>query len=102
MAVIDAVKPNEINEDIKFGWLCEAEARVECEIHKRKADEVDITMSGDRELLVSAPYSKMYSMYLYAMIAFVKGEYDVYAKANAEYEQIFSEYGKYYLRTRAK
>jgi len=100
IAIVDSIKQNEISEDVKFAWLNEAEARELCEIRKEPALDMGAISCGESELSVPSPYSKMYSMYLVAMIAFVLGEYDTYAKANAEYEQVFYEYAKYCIRTR--
>ena len=100
IAIVDAVKPNDISEDIKLGWLGDAEGRVLCEIKKESVKDVTLIACGDDELSVPSPYSKMYSMYLVAMICFVKGEYEAYVKANQQYERAFSDYAKYCIRTR--
>jgi len=100
IGIVDSIKKNEIGEDVKFGWLGDAEGRVLCEIKKMQAVDVSPITSGECELSVPSPYSKMYSIYLVAMICFFTGDYDGYVKANTEYEQTFSEYAKYCIRTR--
>ena len=97
---VDSMKPNEIGEDVKFGWLGEADARVRCEIAGELPENISPIMGGDDELYVKSPYSRMYSEYLLAMIFFVGGEYDAYLKAYSAYEKTFVEYAKYCIRSR--
>ncbi len=102
IGIIDSIKPNTIGEDMKFRWLCDAESRVLCEILKKDAHSVPDRVTGDQHLSVPAPYSRMYTMYLIAMMSFFAGDYDTYVKANYEYEQVFAEYARYHIRTRGK
>ena len=100
MSIIDSIKANEIGEDSKFCWLDEVNSRVLCEIIKKPIEDIPKISCGEDELCVPSPYSKMYSEYLFAMIAFVGGEYDAYVKMYAEFEKTYHEYAKYCIRNR--
>ncbi len=100
IAIVDSIKENKISDDAKFSWLCDAEARVMCEIHKMDPKSIDAFVNGDTELSVPAPYSSMYSMYVLSMICFVMGEYAAYTNANAQYEKAFLDYAKFCIRNR--
>lgn len=102
IAVVDAIKENDVSDEIKLGWIGEAEARVKCEICGVDARELDEKLSGDHALSVPMPYARLYTMYLLSMLCFLGGEYEAYNKALGEYEQAHREYGKYYIRNRRK
>ena len=97
---VDEMKENGISEETKIVWLNEVESRVECEIRGKSPEDFVPINSGEELLSVPAPYSRIYLIYLCAMIAFVKGEFDFYNKGILEYEAAFCEYAKYYIRTR--
>ena len=98
--LVDGIKANAIDEGVKLAWINEAEGRVECEIHKKKSKNIVLLTSGNDDLSVSGPYARIYVLYLIAMIAFAKGEYELYERTFVEYENAFSEYAKYYIRNR--
>ena len=100
IAIVDNMKSNQIGEDVKFCWLDEVNARVLCEIVKTAPESIEKISCGEDELCVPSPYSRMYSEYLLAMLAFVGGEYDCYAKMYSAYEKTYLEYAKYCIRTR--
>lgn len=100
IATIDAIKENQINEDTKLVWLNEVEGRVACEIHKKTTSELRELVSVTDELSVPEPYSRIYTLYLIAMIAFTQGDYDLYSRTVIEYEAVFSEYARYVIRSR--
>ena len=100
IATLDAIKANDQNDDTKLVWLNEVEGRVACEIQKKKAGEFTPLVSGNDDLTVTEPYSRIYVLYLVAMIAFAEGNYDLYNKTMYEYESAFSEYARYVIRNR--
>lgn len=100
IATVDAIKENDVNDDTKLIWINEVEGRVACEIHKKNALEYRNIISINDELSIHEPYSRIYMLYLIAMIAFTKGEYDLYSRTTVEYEAAFSEYAKYVIRNR--
>lgn len=100
IATLDAIKENTVNDDTKLVWINEVEGRIACEIHKKTTAEIRSLVSGSDELSVPEPYSRIYILYLVAMIAFTQGEYDLYSRTVIEYETAFSEYAKYVIRSR--
>ncbi len=100
ISIVDELKENEINEEIKMFWINEVEWRISGEIFKRKIGEFKELVSFSDELSVPEPYSRLYVLYLDAMIAFSKGEYDTYFTVIAEFEKVFSEYARFVIRNR--
>ena len=100
IATLDAIKENKLTDETKLVWINEVEGRVECEIRKKKATEYRNIVGRNDELSVPEPYSRIYILYLAAMIAFTRGEYDLYGRTLIEYETAFSEYAKYVIRNR--
>ena len=97
---LDEMKENSVSEEVKIVWLNEVEGRVECEIRGKKPEEFVPLTSGEDTLSLPEPYSRAYLLYLCAMIAFAKGEYELYSKGIIDYETAFSEYARYYIRSR--
>ena len=100
ISIVDSIKANDVCEDAKFNWLDEANSRVLCEIAGIAPEDIEKITCGEDELYAPSPYSRMYSEYLLAMIAFVKGEYDSYVKMYAAYEKTYLDYAKYRIRSR--
>ncbi len=96
----DAVKANELQEQIKLRWINDIEGRVFCEIYKGSPDAFSPRVSDSETLFVPEPYSSVYLPYLIAMIAFAKGEFEAYHNAMIEYEASWLTYAKYYLRSK--
>ena len=101
ISIVDELKENDINEEIKLFWLNEVEGRIDSEIFKRSTSETKPLVSLGEELSAPAPYLRLYVLYLEAMIAFSKGDHDAYFKINGEFEKAFSEYSRYVIRNRA-
>ncbi len=100
IAIVDAMKANELSEEVKIAKLNDVEGRVFCEIGKGTPKDFCAVISSSDELSVPAPYSKMYVLYLLALIAFQGKEYEMYEKMLLEYEQSFLDYAKYCVRNR--
>lgn len=100
ISIVDALKSNEISEDVKVFWINEVEGRVHCEIKKRPIEEFESLSAMDDELTIPLPYTKIYLSYLLAMIAFASKEYDLYSDITLRYEQELSDYAKLCLRDR--
>lgn len=102
IALIDAIKPNAYPADLKVAWLNEVEGMVWTDImllspleFKAYAYNAD-TGEGDCELLVTLPHSKLYNVYLAAMIDFYNGEYDRYQNTITLFNAYFSEFSRWY------
>ena len=100
LSIADSLKSNQINEELKIHWLNDVEGRVQCEILKSYPKSFSGFTTMKQELSVPAPYTRMYISYLLAMIAFAEKEYDLYTDLMMRYENEFSEYAKFCLRTR--
>ena len=100
IAICDAIKTNEISEDLKLYWLNEVEGRVHCEINKSPIEGFSKLTTMAQELSIPMPYAKIYLSYMLAMIAFATKEYDLYADITNRYERELYEYAKYCLKAR--
>ena len=98
--IADSIRKNEISEELKICWINDVEGRVHCEI-LRFSPESYIKLSNSRqELSIPMPYARVYLSYMLAMMAFVMKDYELYTDVMMKYEQEFSEYAKYCLRSR--
>lgn len=102
IALIDTVKPNAYPADLKVAWLNEVEGMVWTDIMLLSPLEFKAysynanTGEGDIELLVAIPHSKLYNVYLAAMIDFYNGEYDRYHNSITLFNAYFSEFSRWY------
>ena len=96
--IIDATRPNEIDDALKVRWIKDVEGRVLCEILKRSPDEVREVLGEDDVLSVPAPYARVYLLFAVSMIEFSNRNYDGYAKLCTEFEKAFELYGRWYIR----
>ncbi len=100
LATVDAMKPNEICDDVKIRWIGDIEGRVLCEIYKQSPESVKLPESENDKLTVPDAYARVYVLYLAAMIEFTAGNYGEYTKLSAEAEAAFTLYAKHYIRNR--
>ena len=100
ISLVDELKENDINDEAKLFWLNEVEGRVNGEILKREPCQIQELVSLEDELSIPMPYSRMYVLYLHAMIAFWNGNYDTYFTIISEFEKVISEYSRYFIRNR--
>ena len=100
IAMVDELRENEVSDEMKLFWLNEVEGRVKSEIFKAKPEEIAPLVSFGDAVAVKEPYSRIYILYLDAMMLFCKGEYDSYFTVLSEYERAFSEYSKHQIRCR--
>ena len=100
ISLVDELKENDINDEAKLFWLNEVEGRVNTEIFKRNPGEIRELVSLDDELSIPMPYSRMYVLYLHAMIAFWEGNYDAYFTVISEFEKAVSDYSRYLINAR--
>ena len=99
---INEIKPNAFPNEVKISWLNEVEGMVWTDImllspleYKEYAYN-DKTGEGDCELLVIAPHSKLYNVYLCAMIDFYNSEYDKYQNSITLFNAYFGEFSRWY------
>lgn len=99
---VDGMKPNAFSNEVKTGWVNELENMVQTEIFLLAPEEmVEYTWeeNAESELLIRAPYSKLYWIYLSAMIDFTHGEYDKYSQTMQMFNAWLQEYQIWYART---
>ena len=98
---VDGMKPNAFSHEVKTGWVNELENMVQTEIFLLAPEEmVEYTWeaNAESELLIKAPYSKLYWIYLSAMIDFTHGEYDKYSQTMQMFNAWLQEYQIWYAR----
>ena len=100
ISIVDELKENNVSDEMKLFWLNEVEGLIGAEVYKKDPGDFNIVRSMSDELIAIDPYSRIYVLYLEAMIAFNKGEYDTYLKINAEFEKTVSAYSKFVIRNR--
>ena len=100
LAIVDAIRVNTETDNVKYAWINEVEGRVLCEIRKEDPSRLTPVISEDDELTVPIPYSKLYTLYILAMIALSGGDYNGYTRAISEFEEAFSEYARFCIRSR--
>ena len=100
ISLIDELKENSFHEETKINWINEVEGRVFCELLKKHPSDFLPHFSMEDEITVPEPYVRMFTCYILAMISFMLGEFDAYSRGMIEYENVFSEYAKFLMRSR--
>lgn len=100
ITMVNSIKSNSIPEDTKLRNINEVEARIFCDIYKKRPEEYCEKNSLSDELMLPSPFHKIYITYLLAMEELAAGEHEAYRTLMAEYEQAFSDYAKYCIRNR--
>lgn len=102
---IDSLKHNSYSQLDKILWLSELDWDVKLNIIDTHEGQ-NIAFSGyddqtdlQTELLIPAPYDKVYLLWLEAQIDYYNGEYDRYNNAMEMYGTAFDSYANYYNRT---
>lgn len=103
---IDELKPGMFTDEQKIAWLSEVDGFVWNDIiltHAGKEPTLtyhgyDQTTERDTQLLVPAPYDKVYEHYLAARMADKNREMGEYAKEEAAYNAAWQTYTDYYGR----
>ena len=95
----DDIKPNVFSDDVKTGWINEAEGLVQTEVMLIAVEDVIVYSweeDENTELLVRPPHDKLYWTYLTAMIDFANGEYNKYQNTMEMFNAYFSEYMRWF------
>lgn len=103
---LDTVKPNSYGQTEKIKWLSDIDGVIKAEIIDTHEGGEDISFSGydentdlNTELLVPAPYDKIYTSYLEMQIDYANNEYGKYNNSMVMYNTAYSAYQLYYNRT---
>ena len=96
------IPDHNVSAELMYIWLARLEGLVRTEIKKEIPVEEILFGEEDneRELSVPDPYSAVYPMYLQTMIYLYLGEYDRYNYLNSLFSTLWSDYAKYYVRTK--
>ena len=98
LALVAELKPHEHSEAVLLRWLEELEQKVACEIHGKTPDAIIPSGSMGDQLLVPAPYDRMYWTYLVAMLDFVSGNLELFDRSNALFKESYADYARHVQR----
>lgn len=112
MTIIDAItradisKPNGYSQVEKIAWLSELDGEIKAEIIDTHEGGDQIPFSGYNEgtamstnLLVPAPYDKLYVSYLEMQIDYANNEYGKYNNSKQMFDAAYAAFQAYYNRT---
>ena len=90
---VDSIEPNAYSDTQKTGWLNEVEGKVYTQLFLVQPYGFKQT---PQTLALPAPYDRMYSRYLQAMIHYANGEYDRYANSMAMFNEVWGEANRWF------
>ena len=90
---VDSIEPNAYTNAQKTGWLNEVEGKVYTQLFLVQPYEFKQT---PQTLALPAPYDRMYSRYLQAMIHYANGEYDRYQNSMALFNEVWAEANRWF------
>lgn len=102
IALTDALKPNDIEQQTKIKWLKQLDGTIKAEIidtHEGGGQTMDSEYTGTTVLLVPAPYDSVYDKWLSAQIDYTNAEYTKYNNSAAAFNAAYSNYAAHYHRT---
>ncbi len=101
---VNMMRSNGFSDYDKLVWINEIEGIVQTEI--MGIDPADIVQYSDANVicytLVPRPYSRLYALYVVAMIDLANGEYEKYNMSSAAFNEAMQSYAKWYIRNRKK
>lgn len=90
---VDGIEHNAYNNAQKAGWINECEGKVYTQLFLVQPYEYK---PANQALALPAPYDRMYSRYLQAMIHYANGEYDRYANSMAAFNEVWAEANRWF------
>lgn len=100
---LDTIMPNGYSNAEKIRWLSELDGQITKEIINSSKDGKDVVFTPYNEqtdentqLLVAAPYDKIYVTWLERKIAYANGEYNKYNNSTAEFNSAIMTYANMY------
>ena len=102
---IDSLKHNTYTQNDKVSWLSEVEFDVVNNvINTHEGEEITFTGYDDStdlqtELLIPAPYDKVYLLWMEAQIDYYNGEYEKYNNASDLFNTAYNDFKNHYNRT---
>ena len=99
----DELVPNDLSAEYKLELLFEFECDIMLRVFMLAQDEVDLLSapSEDTVLQVKMPHSKIYRLWLCAMLHKSNGDYDDAANVTADFDLAFREFVQWYGRNTA-
>lgn len=95
------MKPNDYSDDTIMVWVNEVEQLIQDKVYHISLDRLasySLPQNDNTELLVPAPYDKLYRLYLAAQIDLFHGEYTSYANTSKAANEAISDYHAWYMR----
>lgn len=104
---IDRIKPNNFDYGDMIRWINEVEGKIQTEIYLLDIHDIvqydwDDNWTGaeksamlSTELIVPAPYDKIYTTYLLAEVDNANGEYNRYGNTKLQFDKAFADYSRY-------
>lgn len=103
---IDMLKPNVYPQDEKIRWLSNLDGIIKTKLIDGHEGTENVQFEGyndstppDTRLLVPPPFDDIYIRWLETWIDYYNGEYGRYNNSVTLYNDAYSEYERYYLRT---
>ena len=90
---VDSIEPNAYNNAQKAAWVNEIEGKVYTQLFLVQPYEYKTVT---QQLALPAPYDRMYSRYLQAMIHYADGEYNRYQNSYAMFNEVWAEANRWF------
>ena len=98
LETVDALVENSVPDSVKIAWINELDLKVQSEIHV--SDSIHAVKCDGDKLSIPRAYDRAYALYLKAMIELYRGNVNAYEAAYKAFKSAYSDYAKYFLRTR--
>lgn len=96
---VDSLRPNDFSAEMKTTWINDLESMIQAEVFLFPPEDTiyyEYAVDSNCELLVAAPYDKIYYTYLQAMIAMGNGEYDRYENEMKLFNSFYTSFRKWF------
>lgn len=103
---VDSLKPNQYSTGDKICWLSELDGSIKSEVIDTHEGSEEVSFSGyddntsqETEMLVPAPYDRLYVSWLQSRIDYYNCEYGKFNNTNAVYTSEYVAFLNWYNRT---
>lgn len=103
---VDSLKPNTYSQPEKIQWLSELDGTIKAEIIDTHEGGEDIVFNGydentslETELIVTAPYDRIYKSWLESRIDYTNGEFARYNNSVTVFNTDYLSFQRAYNRT---
>lgn len=91
--LVDSIEPNAYSNAQKAAWINECEGKVYTQLFLVQPYDFK---AAAQSLALPAPYDRMYSRYLQAMIHYADGEYNRYQNSYAMFNEVWAEANRWF------